>query len=324
MQQVLHIPENAHAEFHDLLLQLGPTRCGNRGFELTAANALWAMRGYPWRKEFLNAAEQNYGAGIRETDFHLPETARKQINDWVENETREKIKNLIPEGVIDSLTRLVVTNAVYFKGEWSSKFDKKLTKDAPFTRIDGTRAAVPLMAQTGEFLYGDSTTTINGTPQPVQVLDLPYGRNELAMRIYLPADARVLHGLARSIANGELGDTSLRMHQVRVSLPRFKVESAYSLARILKDLGMKSAFGSADFSGMNSGPEGLFISDVVHKAYVDVNEEGTEAAAATGVIMKAVSVPMVAVFRADRPFLFAIRDNRSGVMLFMGSYNGPG
>jgi serpin B len=325
IQKVLHLPEDAPARYRALLTLINDkTRSGNRGYELTAANALWAMKGYPWRMEFLDLAQKNYGAGILETDFHMPETARQQINSWVEKETHEKIKDLISEGDINAATRLVLTSAVYFKGDWDSKFNEKLTKNAAFTRMDGSKAEVPLMLQEGEFHYGELTVSIDRKQHRIQVLELPYARNDLSMRIYLPADSSVIDGLPQPIAKGELGEDSLKMRKVQVFLPRFKTESEFSLAAALKNLGMNAAFGDADFTGMSSGSERLFISDVVHKAYVDVNETGTEAAAATGVIVRAASAPMVVVFRADRAFLFSIRDNRTCVTLFMGRYNGPG
>jgi serpin B len=327
MQKVLHLPANPHSSFRDLLANLnGTTRCKNPGYELAVANALWAMRGYPWRTEFLDLTRKNYGAGVVETDFNAPEAARAQINAWVEKETHEKIKDLIPEGAIDPDTRMVLTNAIYFKGDWASKFDEKLTRNAPFTCGDGTKAEVPLMAQTGEFRYCELTANLERHPNRVQVLEMPYAGKELAMRIYLPANPAEIERLPQWIADGERGVESLASQQVQVSLPRFKAESEFSLSQTLIDLGMIAAFGNADFTGMHSGLERLFISAVLHKAFVEVNEKGTEAAAATGVIIRAVSarIPPIPVFRADRPFLFTIRDNRTGSILFMGRYNGPG
>jgi serpin B len=212
MQKVLHLPTNPHSGFHELLTHLNATGLDkDRGYELTAANDLWAMKDYPWRKQFLHLTQKHYGAGVMETDFGMPEVARQRINEWVEKETRERIKDLIPAGAIDTLTRMVLTNAIYFKGDWASTFDEKRTRNASFTRIDGTKAEVPLMAQTGEFGYGEFTASFDRKPNRVQVLDLPYVGNELSMRVYLSADIRVVEKL---------------------------------------DLGMKAAFGKADFSGM--------------------------------------------------------------------------
>jgi serpin B len=324
MEKVLHLHTNSDRVYRNLLMQLNSAGLDKkRGYELTTANALWAMKGYPWRQEFLNHSRKNFEAGIEETDFSLPEAARHQINSWVEKATREKIKNLIPEGGIDTNTRMVLTNAIYFKGDWASKFDEKLTRNAPFLCIDGTKAVVPLMTQTGEFEYGELPSYIDRKPCRVQVLQMPYIDNKLSMRIYLPADPGAIDRLPQWLAKGDRSQDAIKMQTVQVSLPSFKAESKFSLRSTLMELGIIEAFGNADFSGMHDGPDRLAISEVLHRALVDVNEKGTEAAAATGVVIKRLSVPSVEVFRADHPFLFTIRDNKTGTILFMGRYNGP-
>lgn len=324
MRKVLHLPTDPHAAFGDLLNGLNElTRCKS-GYQLTTANAIWAQKGYPWRKEFKELVGRHYGAGVVETNFAEPETARKQINDWVERATHEKIKDLIPSGVITALTRMVLTNAVYFKGSWRFKFDPKQTKDAAFHHADGTKADVPMMSQSGEFEYGEFDL-----PGPagnrVQVLNMPYAGEKLSMTVYLPRDANGTGRLATVLSGADLGQPRLAERRVNVSLPRFKAETDYSLKPVLMDLGMNAAFGGADFSGMHTGSGSPYISHVLHKAFVEVTEEGTEAAAATAVVIKErAGAPDESVaFRADRPFVFTIRDNKTGAVLFLGRYAGP-
>jgi serpin B len=325
MQKALRLPADPHAAFGELINHLNGTNLARkRGYELTTANAIWAQQGFPWRKEFLELTRKHYGAGVVETDFGKPEAARKQINGWGEKETREKIKELIPKGIIDALTVMVLTNAIYFKGTWQYTFDKKNTKDAPFTRADNTKADVPLMHQTATLNYG--TMHVGGrSGVGVQVLELPYTGNELSMLVYLPERADGANRLAGRLTADHIAAPKLTKREVKVWLPRFKAETEYSLKPALMDLGMKAAFTTADFYGMHTSDEYLFISHVLHKAFVEVNEEGTEAAAATAVVMKRASADVEPdpVFRADRPFVFVIRDNRTGVALFMGRYDGP-
>jgi serpin B len=325
MLKTLHLPADPHSAFSDLLTRLnGPALVRARSFQLSTANAIWAHKNYPWHKEFMDLTHKFYGAGLVETDFGKPEAARKEINTWVEKETHEKIKELIPQGVITGLTRMVLANAIYFKGNWQYKFDPKLTQNAPFTHVDGTKADVPLMAQQGEYGYGEMTMFVRREGEKVQILDLPYTGGELSMRLYLPEDPGGAERLAKWLNGKELDNVELESQKVAVYLPRFKAESKYSLKPVLMDLGMRSPFEHADFTGMSPRGQELFISHVLHKAFVDVNEEGTEAAAATAVVIKreAASSRQI-LFRADRPFVFTIRDNKTGMVLFMGRYGGP-
>jgi serpin B len=326
MLKVLRLTAAPHAAFGELLnaINRAGVPADKRGYELTTANAIWAQKGYPWRPEFVDLTRKHYGAGVIETDFRAdPEAARKQINEWAEKETREKIKDLIPPGVIDRLTAMVLTNAIYFKSAWLSQFAKGATQDQPFTRADGTKADVPLMRQQRTLAYAEE--------DGLQVLELPYKNNELAMVVVLPRKpdglARVEDGLTEAKLTGWA--KAVRPTLVRAFLPRFKVETDYRLVPALKALGMRVPFnpGAADFSGMHTGPEKLAISDVIHKAFVAVDEEGTEAAAATAVVMLRASAPPKPQepkeFRADRPFLFLIRENKTGSVLFMGRFAGP-
>jgi len=330
MEKTLHLFSEPHAAFGDLIDRLNG-RVGSqvkRSYELSVANAIWAQKGYPWHKEFTELTRKHYGAGTVETDFAKSEEARKEINLWVETQTRKKIKDLIPAGVINDLTRMVLVNAIYFKGDWQTKFDKKNTTDAPFTLVDGkTKVDVPLMYLTSTFKYGEFDLPRG---DQVQVLEMPYAGKDLSMLIYLPKDAGGVNvnRLPRWLTADKLGNLELQEKKVYVYLPRFKVESEFSLNSALVDLGMKTAFQpkKADFTGMSPSGKKLFISDVLHKAVVEVNEEGSEAAAATAVVVATDSYnPLTepATFRADRPFVFTIRENKTGTVLFLGRYSGP-
>ena len=295
---------------------------GKKGkYELRIANALWGQRGYGFLKDFLNLVERYYGGCLNEVDFvGATERTRQTINGWVEEKTNNKIKELIARGVLDSMTRLVLTNAIYFKGNWASQFKKERTKDAPFTLLDGSKVDVPMMNQTADFNYIET--------ESLQGLELPYIDNELSMVILLPKKVDGIGELEKTLTQENLHKwlVTLRKREVIVSVPKFKETSEFTLADVLKAMGMRDAFTPdvADFSGIN-GRKDLFISAVIHKAYVDVNEEGTEAAAATGVVIKMTSVGpgQTPVFRADHPFVFVIRDNRSGSILFLGRVLNP-
>ncbi|MEA3224751.1 MAG: serpin family protein [Planctomycetota bacterium] len=297
----------------------------NRGlegkYELRVANALWGQEQYGFLDKFLAIAKTHYGGQFSEVDFvRAAEKARKTINAWVEKKTNNKIKDLIQKGVLNSMTRLVLTNAIYFKGNWAKQFEEERTKDAPFTLADGKKVDVAMMNQTAEFGYMETET--------FQGLELPYVDDELSMIVLLPKKSTGLSELEKSLTLDNLSAWLANLHkrEVVVSIPKFKMTSQFSLAQVLKSMGMKDAFSAgADFSGIN-GQRNLFISAVIHKAYVDVNEEGTEAAAATAVTMKLTSIapaPRIPIFRADHPFLFLIRDNNSDSILFIGRLMNP-
>ncbi|MBN2445560.1 MAG: serpin family protein [Phycisphaerae bacterium] len=321
MAQTLHFDvtgDDLHAKMGRLLDRLKST--DNAAWQLHIANALWPQAGYTFLDEFFDLVQQNYHAGLDSLDFaKATEEARKTINTWVEKHTAEKIKDLIPPGVLDAATTLVLTNAVYFKASWVREFDPNLTKDGPFTLANGEEITVPLMKQTGEFAYAEDSG--------VQVLELPYSGDTLSMVILLPKShdglSKLEAGLTTTKLEGLLSE--LKHDEVHVLLPRFKATSMFSLEDALSALGMRRAFsGAADFSGM-TGRRDLFIGAVLHKAYVDVNEEGTEAAAATAVIMKrSTAIPRPQpVFRADHPFMFLIRDKQTGSIMFMGRITDP-
>ncbi|MEO2091340.1 MAG: serpin family protein, partial [Gemmataceae bacterium] len=276
MQKVLHLPADsdaANAGFKTLLATLNGDGkpADKRGFELSVANALWGMKGFPWRKEFLAVTTANYGAGLVEVNFADEPAARQTINTWVEDRTNKKIKDLIPSGLLDADTRMVLTNAVYFKGTWAEEFDKKLTKDGPFTAADGSKMDVPLMHKTGEMWYAET--------DDAQAVELGYKGGETAMTVLLPKRADGLAAVEQKLSADTLAAVAkgLRPHKVILTLPRFKAETKYELNAPLKALGMTDAFdGAADFSGMTAADK-LYISNVLHKAFVEVNEEGTEA-----------------------------------------------
>ncbi|MCX5667958.1 MAG: serpin family protein [Candidatus Omnitrophica bacterium] len=308
-------------------LQKSLNDAGAKGsFELNAVNALWAQKGYAFLPDYLKAVKEDYNAQARELDFkNAAEASRGIINTWVEDKTKNKIQDLIPQGVLTDLTRLVLTNAIYFKGKWESVFKKDMTKDAPFNLIDGTTCQAPMMNKTEEFLYGEDADA--------QVLSMPYQGNDLSMVVILPKEKDGLGRIEKDInidrvENRLAASGFLKMEAVIVSIPRFKITSEFELADTLGSMGMPNAFSEseADFSGM-TGKKDLFIGAVIHKAFVDVSEEGTEAAAATAVVMMAMAAPGHPVkeikFIVDHPFLYIIRDNNSGSILFMGRITNP-
>jgi serpin B len=307
-----------HEQFGAIITDLnGRTEKG--AYELNVANALWGQKGCRFLKEFIELVQRDYDGHLNEVDFvHAAEAARKKINTWVQEQTKDKIKDLIPPGTLNQLTRLVLTNAIYFKGNWARQFEKDRTREAPFTLSGGEKVDVPMMNQTERFGYFQS--------ENLQVLELPYVDNELSMIVFLPKEADGLGQFEKELNFENISERlgKIRRTRVVVSVPRFKITSEFGLADVLRSMGMEDAFtDKADFSGMN-GAKDLHISAVLHKAYVDVNEEGTEAAAATGVVVGITSVqPQPPVFLADHPFLFLIRDNLTGSILFIGRVANP-
>jgi len=286
-----------------------------RGYELHIANSLWGQEGYPFRESFLDLVEKHFGGGFNIADFKRNADAeRVRINQWVERETREKIEDLIPPGGVDSITTLVLTNAVYFKGQWLSEFDDKRTIDATFHGTSGD-AIVPMMYQKHDFRYFEN--------EDVQVLEMPYRGEEISMMVVLPRTESLvnLSVIESRLTPEMLSDWSgrLREQDLKVYFPRFEMTwGTEDISEHLAALGIHDAFGEkADFSGMTDLKD-LFIASVFHKAFVAVNEEGTEAAAATAVVMKRLAIKDDTIFRADHPFLFVIRDDATGSILFMG------
>lgn len=289
----------------------------NRGYALNIANRLWGRVGDKFLDDFLEINRRDYDAEFQQMDFVSdPEGSRKTINDWVEDQTNDKIKELLKPRHIDANTVLVLTNAIYFKGDWAKQFKESATQDASFYVDADTEVTVPTMVQSDEFLLGQNKT--------LQILEMPYEGDDLVMTILLPTKRHGLAEIESQLSMEKLEEWRGLMHQgeVDVWLPKFKMTFEVELNEVLENLGMSSAFnGSADFSGM-ADRGGLYISAVVHKAFVEVNEEGTEAAAATAVVVTE-SAAIANEFRADHPFVFMIRDNHTGSILFMGRVTNP-
>ncbi|MCL2641570.1 MAG: serpin family protein [Phycisphaerales bacterium] len=298
----------------------GPREVVKRSaYQLFLANALWGQQSEPFRPEFVGFVEKHFGAGLNSVDFAgRTEEARVTINDWVAKRTEDRIKDLIGPNVLGRDTRLVLTNAIYFKSDWQSRFTKALTKEGEF-RFTPNRSwkNVPLMQQTGFFAYGED--------EDLQVLEMPYLGHALSMVVVLPREVG-FEGVKLTVENLKRWQKELQPTNVAVTFPRFTFSSSFSLKKTLPAMGMVDAFDGekADFSGMTTGGR-LAISDVIHKAFVAVDEEGTEAAAATAVMMSRTAAPMrePKVFRADRPFIFLIRHNATKEILFMGRVSRP-
>jgi serine protease inhibitor len=322
MQKVLRLPDDADDRFHKLMEAVNPAGA-KRPYELATANAIWAQKGLPWRAEFKNRVAGPYASTFKEVDFRTaPDAARKECNDWVEKQTHDKIKEILQKGDVRGDTRMLLANAIYFKGTWVDQFEKRVTADGPFTKEDGSKVTVPLMHRSGRYGYAEM--------EDAQALSLPYKGNELSMLVLLPKTPDGIGKLQDSLTGATLAEWAGKLKPeptVHVYLPRFKAETRYDLGRTLIGMGMSDAFNDtkADFSGMLTGPERLCIGFVIHKAFVDVNEEGTEAAAATVVGMRlAAAAPMrPKVFKADHPFLFAIMHNPTKTALFLGRLSDP-
>ncbi len=325
MALVLHFqgePGGVHAGFSSLQESLYAVQLSG-AVELNTANALWAQSGYDFKDGYLDLTTRHYASAVFQVDFRQSaDPARLTINDWVEEKTRGKVEDLLSPGSVNEMTRLVLTNAVYFKGNWRFPFEPAVTGDASF-RVDGqTAVTVPMMRQTREFGYFED--------HAVQVLRMPYVDPSLAMVVVLPKDKDGIADLEKDLNVDHLDEWlgGLDTKKVRVFLPRFTVEDKFFLADTLMKMGMRDAFrpGDADFSGMADTRESLFISQVVHKAFVDVTERGTEAAAATAVAVMgglAVAPEEPPVFRADHPFVFFILHRDSRIVLFMGKVKYP-
>ena len=319
--RVFHFPTGdvaRHAAFAAIHNQLNQE---DAAYELNIANALWAQKDYAFLEAYINTLQSYYAATATNLDFAgATEGARKTINAWVEVHTNHKIKDLFPEGSLSALTRLVLTNAVYFKGQWVTQFDKGQTKDAAFYISPNNAVTVSFMR-----LRGDGVRFNYAQDEGVQVLEMPYKGEKLTMTLFLPTNGDLAEfENVFSLEKLEGWKNRLQMQRVDVFLPRFKFETKYFMSETLKKMGMPTAFSStANFSGMD-GTRSLAIQTVIHQAFVDVNEEGTEAAAATGVAVAERSArPPVPVFRADRPFLFLIQDIEHGNILFLGRVADP-
>ncbi|HWH71408.1 MAG TPA: serpin family protein, partial [Candidatus Sulfotelmatobacter sp.] len=325
MARGLHLsPDQAqvHAAFGQLQRQLNEAQ-NQKGITLNVANALWTQKGHPFQPAFLDLAKGEYQANINQADFPTgAEAARKEINHWVAQQTKDKIQDILPPGSLNSLTRLVLADAIYFKGIWAKPFEKAGTQNQPFHLSARRQVDVPLMHHLDTVKYMENAD--------LQAVELPYSGNKLSMLIVLPRQIEGWAQLEQQLSLAWLSNLLGQMKQqtVDIFLPRFKQESSFELNGPLEKMDLSDAFGSqADFSGID-GTKLLYISAVFHKAWVEVNEEGTEAAAATTTTMRITSAmrqpPPPPVFRADHPFLFLLRDTRSGSLLFLGRLADPG
>jgi serpin B len=325
MATVLHLlPEgNQVAADFGALLQAINGNGQDRPYELSTADALWSQQGLPIDPSFMQTMQNDYGAPLNTVDFiNQTEAARQAINAWAAQETNGLIQNLLPPGSVDPNTRLVLTNAAYFQGDWASPFQTVAPGD--FSTASGQTVSAQMMNQVSPFDYADGGT--------FQALSMNYQGGDLSMVVLLPEDPNGLPALQQQLTADSLGATLARMNTqaVNVTLPAFQTSDTLDLGQALSDLGMPAAFGNAaDFSGIAGAPGQLAIRNVIQKAVVTVNKEGTEAAAATAVTVGGTFMvagplpPPPVIFDADHPFLYLIRDNQTGAILFMGRVNDP-
>jgi serpin B len=326
MASTLHFalpPDRLHPAMGALLAQLNGA---HQNYELHMANALWAEKDQHFLPDYTSLMKRDYAAGFQPVDFKSnPEAARALINTWVADQTKQKILNLVPPGSVTPLTRLILTNAIYFKAAWADQFSKSQTQTEDFHLSAAKTVKADLMHETksGQYFRGSG----------FQALELPYLHDELSMIVLLPDSPDGLPALEKSLtaANLDKWISSLAHEQtIIITFPQFKITQQFELSSALEALGIKQAFhpNTADFSGI-TGDKSFSISAAIHKAYIDVDEQGTEAAAATAVIMLSMAMrpsappPPPIIFRADHPFLFLIRDNSSGAILFLGRLTDP-
>jgi serpin B len=325
MATVFHFtlpPAQLHPAMGALLKEMNAPHAG---YELRVADALWAQQDAHFLPGYLDLTKADYGAGFHRVDFKTaPDQVRATINQWIAKQTDNRIENLIAPGVLTPSTRLVLTNAIYFKGTWLNPFDKSQSQDEDFHASATQTVKAPMMHRTGSYRFFDGGA--------FQALELPYKGNELAMVVFLPKDVAGLNALEQSFTSAAASDWLVRLTpapKVILTLPRFTLTQQFELSSALRAMGMPLAFsGAADFSGMTGKPD-FTISAAIHKAFIDVNEQGTEAAAATAIVMRSLAMraqqlePPPVVFRADHPFLFLIRETKSGAILFMGRVDDP-
>lgn len=325
MANVLNI-EQDNASFHDYMKALYIYLNENSEYNISTANALWPSLDYTLLPEYIKIIEDFYGGEVSNVDYSNPEAAAERINTWVENQTNNLIKNLVPPNAIDPvLTKLILTNAIYFKGIWQVQFDDDNTTERQFTTSTGEKINVETMRMIDTENLFNYTDTDN-----MQILEIPYKGNEISMMIFLPKKGYDVSDIVNNMDKDTYKEIVDSMSQVELDiyLPKFEIKTPlYTLNDYLINLGMPTAFGSADFSGLD-GVGGLYISKVLHKAYIKVNEEGTEAAAATAVIMFETAAPggggsSGIVFDCDHPFMFTIHHKQTNTVLFLGNVENP-
>ena len=314
-QQRLHPAFNALDQGLSALGEIEIEAEGGEPFQLNIANAIWGQKDFHFEEPFLDTLAENYGAGLRLLDYiQQPEQSRQTINNWVSDQTEKRIRDLIPQGAIDSDTRLVLSNAIYFIATWLEPFEEKMTEEDTFYGLDGNELKVKMMRHGSDQSFGYYRD------EGFQVVDLPYIGSQISMLVLVP-DQGEFSNFEENLSFEQLTQMveSLEYTPMYLRFPKFEFESEIGLAQTLAEMGMPNAFSSAaDFTGM-TGSKDLYISDVFHKAFVSVDEEGTEAAAATAVVMKMVSAPLNPVeLTVDRPFIFLIREHETNSILFIG------
>jgi serine protease inhibitor len=340
MKDVFYFPENQVLRPNSAAIY-NQINKKDKSYTLRTGNALWVQHDYPFLEDYLTTVANYYGGKAANLDFvNETEKSRVTINDFISKQTNNRIKDLIPEGILSSDTRLVLTNAIYFLGDWKYQFDKKNTKDLDFFITPNNPVKVPMMQMTSKDMK-------NMKPEParfnyadlekLQIIELPYKDDELSMIIILSKQGEEYDSSGQVIQNNytlediefsfeKFNEYKLQMNLTSMDsiyLPKFEFETEYGLNDVLIDLGMPTAFtGSADFSGM-TGSKDLFIGAVLHKAFIKVDEEGTEAAAATAVSMDTTAMMPQNIFIADHPFMFVIQEKQTGNILFMGNVIDP-
>ncbi|XP_054841821.1 serpin B3-like [Eublepharis macularius] len=311
-------PEGIHSQFKALLAAINQH---TKNHTLSIANRLYGAQQYEFHQQYLHCIKELYGAELERVDFqHAAEEVRKKINSWVESQTNDKIKNLFPRGTIDETAVLVLVNAITFKGIWKKKFQKSDTKEEPFWINRNQSTNVPMMKQTDVFSWAQIQNP------KMKVLELPYDQGDLSMLLLLPDDKEGLDQLQEELTYAKLKEwtspSNMKKVQTIVSLPKFKLAEQYELLPALKVLGMEDVFtrGKADLTGMSENQD-IFISEVVHKAYVEVNEEGTETAAATGAVVESIMQELA--ININRSFLVIINNIKMDIVLFMGKVLNP-
>ncbi|HPB34675.1 MAG TPA: serpin family protein, partial [Caldisericia bacterium] len=318
IKSVFHFPEDSilRPNFAKIYNEINKNE---EDYELRTGNALWVQKDYPFLEDYISKVEKYYGGKASNLDFiKETEKSRQTINSFIEEQTNRKIKDLIPKGVLDPLTRLVLTNAIYFKGTWQWEFNPKNTEEVDFKITPTDIVKVPMMymkPEKAKFNYADL--------EDLQILELPYKGEKISMLILLPKDN--LENI-KPLTIEKLKEWKSQMKEEtldEIYLPKFEFDTKYFMKETLIDMGMPTAFGKdADFSGMD-GTKWLYIKEVIHQAFVKVDEKGTEAAAATGVVMELTSIMPKNIFRADHPFIFIIQQNDTGNILFLGRVNDP-
>jgi len=315
IQRVFDFPSNYEkrtSQFQNTIDELNPK---DAPYQLSVANALWLEDVFQPQPEFVDTSANYYDSEVNTVDFVSDEGVDK-INSWASEKTNKKIKDILQKGSTDSSTRLYITNAIYFKGNWVKQFNATLTQDEPFWVTPSESIQAPMMSQRSIMMNYTETENL-------QVLKMPYDGNRLSMIVLLPKEKDGLSGIERSLDKLDTWNSQLAPAKIHLYIPKFKMETEYQLNGMLSEMGMPSAFSEydADFGGIAPN---LFISAAKHKAYVDVNEEGTEAAAVTAIGISTTSVgPPTPLFRADHPFAFLIQDDHTGNILFMGRVMDP-